>query len=374
MKTRFSARPLAGFSYPLAAAVLAGVATAQGQSIDLSGWQSVQYELGSQPDASWDLQPGNTAVLQSVNSDASLFLSDFDAAGQEIRGTWRVNPVGDDDFMGFVFGYQDRGHYYLFDWKRGSQDFIGHFAEAGMSLKIVDMPPGTDPGQPDLWPTAGSPNVTVPLHNTIPWAHSTDYEFVLGFFPGAIEITVLEGGTVLENWTLADSTYTNGLFGFYNYSQGSVLYEGFTQQDVITLYCDAKANSLGCLPVLETTGAASISDMAPFEIKATNVINRKSGMLFFGRSGRAATPFFGGTLCVQPALQRLPILNSGGPAGAPNCSGTLTFDFNAWLQGPGAGSVMAGDQLNAQYFYRDPQHPDGTGYGLTGGVEFTVLP
>ncbi|MEO0661127.1 MAG: hypothetical protein AAFZ87_06295, partial [Planctomycetota bacterium] len=74
---------------PLAALGLPAAAFAQGGlPVDLSTWQVIQYQFNSQPDASWDLQTGNTAVLQSVNSDASIFLSDFDSVGQEINGTW----------------------------------------------------------------------------------------------------------------------------------------------------------------------------------------------------------------------------------------------------------------------------------------------
>ena len=353
--------------------VLAGATLAQGQLIDLSTWQTIQYELNSQPDASWDLQPGNTAVLQSVNSDASIYLSDFDAAGQEIRGTWRVETGSDDDFMGFVFGYQDRGHYYLFDWKQNTQSFGGHVAEEGMSLKIVSMPAGVDPTLDDFWPTAGSPNVTVPLHNTIPWVDFVDYEFVLNWVPGMIEITVLEAGVVLESWQLADSTYTDGSFGFYNYSQGDVLYQGFTQQGVPEIYCTAKTNSIGCTPVLDFTGYASATDPNPFNITATFLVNGKNGVLFYSLNGREATPFGGGTRCITPPFLRVPVMSTAGISGPPDCSGVLTFDFNAWLQS-GAAPVMVGDQVNAQYFYRDPMHPDGTGYGLTEAIEFFVLP
>ncbi len=357
---------------PAAILALAGAAQAQ-QSIDLSSWQTVQYELLSQPDASWDLQPGNTSVLQSVNADASVFIGDFEAVGQEIRGTWRVQTASDDDFMGFVFGYQGRGQYYLFDWKRADQTFVG-FAERGMSLKIVDVPAGADPADTDLWPTAGSPNVTVPRHNTIPWVGLVDYEFVLNWVPGTIEITVLEAGVVLENWVVNDSTYTSGAFGFYNYSQGPVLYEGFTQQGVPMVYCNAKTNSQGCTPALNFTGYASATDSNAFDITATNLINQKNGVLFYTHNGSASTPFGGGTLCLQPPFQRVPLLSSGGSTGSPDCSGSLSVDFNAWIQTGSAPSVMAGDLLNAQYFYRDPQHPDGTGYGLTEGIEFVVVP
>ena len=341
--------------------------------IDLSNWQMIQYELNYQPDASWDLQPGNTSVLQTVNSDASLFVSDFDAVGQEIRGTWRVETSGDDDFMGFVFGYQGRGQYYLFDWKQVDQSFQGDFADAGMSLKIVEMPAGSDPTQDDLWPTVGSPNVTVPLHNEIPWVEFTDYEFVLNWTPGNIEITVLEGGQVLEHWTLADSTYTSGLFGFYNYSQGDVLYQGFTQQGVPEVYCSAKANSQGCTPAMSFSGYASQTDSNPFDIAATMLLNQQNGGLVYSLNGRTVMPFAGGTLCVEMPLVYTGMQNTGGSATGSDCTGQMTFDFNALLQGTGA-SIIVGDQVNAQYFYRDPLHVDGSGYGLTDAIEFFVLP
>lgn len=366
--------PQSPFLRPVALLALASTCFAQGQTIDLSNWQVTQYEFNLQPDASWDLQPGNTSVLQSVNSDASLFVSDFDAVGQEIRGTWKVETTGDDDFMGFVFGYQGRGQYYLFDWKQVDQTFQGDFAEAGMSLKIVQMPAGMDPTQDDLWPTAGSPNVSVPLHNTIPWVDLVEYEFVLNWTPGSIEITVLEAGQVLENWILADSTYTSGSFGFYNYSQDSVLYQGFTQQGTPEIYCTAKTNSQGCVPLLAFSGNASLTDTAAFDISSTMLINQQNGALVYSLNGRDSAPFGGGVLCMQPSLVFTPLQNTGGSGSGMDCSGQLDFDFNAWIQGGGAPTLMAGDQVNAQYFYRDPMHPDGTGYGLSDAVEFFVLP
>jgi hypothetical protein len=358
---------------PLCLLATVGVGLAQ-QPIDLSNWQAVQYELNFQPDANWALQAGNTSVLQTVNSDACLFIGDFSAVGQEIRGTWRVNTASDDDFMGFVFGYQGRGQYYLFDWKKVDQSFQGDFAERGMSLKIVQMPAGADPTQDDLWPTIGSTNVSVPLHNTIPWVTNVDYEFVLNWVAGAIEITVLQAAQVLEHWVLADTTYTSGEFGFYNYSQDQVLYSGFTQQGVPEIYCTAKTNSQGCTPVLAITGYASATDTASFDITATMLVNRQNGVLFFGRNGRSSIPFGGGLLCAQPSLEGLPIQSTAGNSGQADCSGSLSVDFNAFLQGGGASNLMPGDTVNAQYFYRDPQHSDGSGYGLTEAVEFVVLP
>ena len=91
---------------------------AQGQAVsvpvDLSTWTVEQYQFNLQPDANWVLSGGNTVADQTVNADASILLSDFDIAGTALDGTWQVTTDDDDDFMGFVFGYQDRGSYYLF--------------------------------------------------------------------------------------------------------------------------------------------------------------------------------------------------------------------------------------------------------------------
>ncbi len=203
------------------------------QLIDLSTWTVVQYELNAQDDANWALDATNTVVEQTINADASIFLSDFDIASTQIEGSWRVDTSGDDDYMGFVFGYQGRGHYYLFDWKQLDQGDALGFAQHGMSVKVIEVDGGGDPTGLDLWPTSPTTgNVTVLRHNTIGWEDFVDYEFQLTFFPGQFQIEVLEGDTVLESWTVDDDTYTGGGFGFYNYSQGNVLYSGFTQRDL----------------------------------------------------------------------------------------------------------------------------------------------
>ncbi|MBL9140197.1 MAG: PEP-CTERM sorting domain-containing protein [Verrucomicrobiales bacterium] len=199
--------------------------------VDLSSWSVVQYELFDQPDARWSLSAGNTVATQSVNADASILLSDFSVSGLLINGKWRVDTTSDDDFMGFVFGYQDRGDFYLFDWKQGNQNDPLGFAEQGMSLKVVKTG-GTDPTGVDLWRSAGSSDVTVLRHNTIPWNEFTEYEFTLNFDgSGSFSITVREGATELENWVVDDSAFLGGKFGFYNYSQGDVVYSGFTTRD-----------------------------------------------------------------------------------------------------------------------------------------------
>lgn len=200
-------------------------------SADLSPWSVVQYQLNLQSDAVWVVNIDNAVAAQRINADPSFLLSDFNIAGTALDGSWRVETTGDDDFVGFVFGYQDKGRFYLFDWKQDSQDIPEYgFAEQGMSIKLVDTG-GADMTAPDFWQTAGTESVTVLRHNTIAWADLTDYHFHLSFFPDIFQVQVRQGTTLLESWTVSDSTYTDGKFGFYNFSQGSVRYEGFTRED-----------------------------------------------------------------------------------------------------------------------------------------------
>ena len=200
--------------------LLGAVPTGGGETVDLAPWTVVHYP-GSQPAASWQRDATNTIVTQTVNASPSILFSDFNLSNAQMEGTWRVNTSSDDDYIGFVFGYQNSEHFYLFDWKQGTQDV----AARGMSLKVVSADSPLTSG--DFWPTAGTTRVRPLYHNSIGWAEFTDYQFTLQFHPGEIRIVVKRGTTVLADFTVHDSTYTNGRFGFYNYSQAAVRYSGF---------------------------------------------------------------------------------------------------------------------------------------------------
>ena len=141
---------------------------------------------------------------------------------------------------------------------------------------------------------------------------------------------------------------------------------------MVEIYCTAKQSSQGCVPQIASQGACSLSDPEPFDITATGVINNKNGIFFYGYQGRAAIPFQGGWLCVQPPILRTAVQPSGGNPPPNDCSGAFRFDFNAALQAGGAGSEVIGTRVNGQYWYRDPQDPSTT--GLTDAIEFQVLP
>ncbi len=213
-------------SSPIIELSLGSAPAGNGDLVNLGPWTTKQYELNSQPDAVWQKDLPNNTVTQIVNADAAILLSDFNLTTGQMDGSWRVNTTSDDDFIGFVFGYQNSEHFYLFDWKKADQNDPLGFAERGMSVKVVNAP--TTLTGTDFWPTNGNgTRVRTLFHNTVPWVSFTDYQFTLRFQPGEIKITVKQGATVLADITVNDSTYTNGLFGFYNYSQEQVRYSGF---------------------------------------------------------------------------------------------------------------------------------------------------
>jgi len=150
-------------------------------------------------------------------------------------------------------------------------------------------------------------------------------------------------------------------------------YEGYPILCAHSLvYCTAKLNSQGCLPAIGYAGYPSASDPAPFVIGATQVVNNKNGLLFYGLAGRSALPFQGGLLCVKPPFRRTPIQSSGGNPPPADCSGSFAFDFNAWMQAGADPGLAPGVRVNGQHWYRDPASPSTT--GLTDAIEFEVCP
>jgi hypothetical protein len=138
--------------------------------------------------------------------------------------------------MGFVFAYKDARTFYLFDWKKGKQYSLpndkGVLGEIGMSIKLVQA--STDLEFDELWSTNGSVGrVTSLFHNSIPWQYDTQYTFSLNFVSGATSIEIKQGATVIATIRMTDTTLKTGKFGFYNFSQPNISYEGFKQTPVL---------------------------------------------------------------------------------------------------------------------------------------------
>jgi hypothetical protein len=115
-------------------------------------------------------------------------------------------------------------------------------------------------------------------------------------------------------------------------------------------------------------------------VRASSVLNQKVGMLMYGMSGPAATPFQGGLLCIaSPVRRALPRISDGALPPALDCSGTLRLDMNAFARGTLGGSPSAalsapGTDVRCQWWGRDPGYPTGLNSQLTDGLAFRVTP
>jgi hypothetical protein len=137
------------------------------------------------------------------------------------------------------------------------------------------------------------------------------------------------------------------------------------------IYCTAKTNSLGCVPAIATSGMASYTSASAFTISASNTLNQKSGLLYYGFAASSA-PFQGGIKCVASPTIRTAIQSSGGSPAGNDCTGAFTFDFNAHILSSIDPLLVPGEEVFAQYWSRDPASLSTT--NLTNGARFTICP
>ena len=179
-----------------------------GPPSNLGGWDSVQTEGTHAGSARWTLLEGNTVARLTGNFDPKMLISDFEFADATIVGTLRTTGF-DNDWIGFVWGYQDAQHFYQFRWRKN-----------GPRLMQVHRIDSASP----LFNGVGTDDVL--LFETLEgWERGVEYRYALDFAPGRAKITITEKGSIIESILVIDDAYTGGRFGFYNFSQGSSFYQ-----------------------------------------------------------------------------------------------------------------------------------------------------
>ena len=141
-------------------------------------------------------------------------------------------------------------------------------------------------------------------------------------------------------------------------------------------YCTAKVNSLVCAPTMGWSGTPSASNPNPFTLGCVDVLNYKYGLLFYGTAAAAAAaaapPFQGGTMCVAAPRKRTAVQFSGGSQTLQDCTGTFGYDMNARIQGGTDPNLVAGAEIFAQYWSRDPNSSFGS--SLSDAIQFRIDP
>lgn len=137
-----------------------------------------------------------------------------------------------------------------------------------------------------------------------------------------------------------------------------------------TNYCTPKINSLGCAAAMDFVGTPSLTGPDDFRLTASGLPSSAFAVPVWSLSA-GSTPLGGGLLCVGS-----PFMRSAVAQAAPNTAGTCEggsiaspFD-QAKMTSNG---LVAGSRIYAQLWYRD-NLPDGTGFALTDGLDFTIQP
>lgn len=192
---------------------------------DLSTWT----QEGS---GTWNLAPGNQTVTQTVNGNPTIYYSDFNAQGRSLSGTLKFAASGDNDFAGFVVGFNPgaltaASEFLLIDWKQGNQGSFGCSGDAGLAVSQVTAGLGNNAGawcHQGLGVTELARGATL---STTGWVDPGEYTFDIEYTATNLKVFVNGGLEINLNGTFGD-----GRFGFYNYSQAQVTYAGI-EDDIL---------------------------------------------------------------------------------------------------------------------------------------------
>ncbi|XP_072157864.1 cartilage oligomeric matrix protein [Bemisia tabaci] len=207
-------------------------------STDFRTYQTVVLdpEGDSQIDPNWVIYNKGAEIVQTMNSDPGLAVG-FDVfGGVDFEGTFFVDTEIDDDYVGFIFSYQDNHKFYTVMWKKNTQTYwqatpFRAVAEPGIQLKVVQS--STGPGQMlrnSLWHTGDTDSQVRLLWKdprNVGWKEKVAYRWLLLHRPriGLIRLRIFEGeNMVADSGNIFDSTLRGGRLGVFCFSQEMIIW------------------------------------------------------------------------------------------------------------------------------------------------------
>ncbi|XP_047030930.1 cartilage oligomeric matrix protein [Helicoverpa zea] len=190
----------------------------------------------SQQDPNWEIANQGAEILQTLNSDPGLAVGFESFSGVDFEGTLFVDTQIDDDYVGFIFGYQNNKRFYVVMWKKNTQTYwqttpFRSVAEPGIQLKLVNSKTG--PGKTlrnALWNTDTTPDQVTLLWKdprNVGWREKTAYRWRLLHRPklGLIRLKVYENNRlVADSGNVYDFTLKGGRLGVFCFSQEMIIW------------------------------------------------------------------------------------------------------------------------------------------------------
>ncbi|VEN56410.1 unnamed protein product [Callosobruchus maculatus] len=205
---------------------------------DFSKYKTVilDPEGAAQNDPNWVIYNEGAEIVQTLNSDPGLAVGHDKFYGVDFEGTFYIDTEIDDDYVGFIFSYQNNKRFYSVMWKKNAQTYweptpFRAYAEPGIHIKLVNSETG--PGEMlrnSLWHTGDTPNQVKLLwkdKRNVGWREKTSYRWFLIHRPaiGLIRLKIFEGDQeVADSGNIFETTLKGGQLGVLCFSQQEIIW------------------------------------------------------------------------------------------------------------------------------------------------------